>query len=216
VASIAALLAVSFVVKRELGFLMLFASALGSAYHMTFMPKRLRAFFRYKNLKDIPSSRDLFVALAWGTVLTAIPHIINEAAIEMPVTLATFCWIFILGFLRSLIFDLRDIEGDRIMGRETLITIIGERRARKALQVLIAVCFSGLLVFPAFLGSGGYTKQNTVKFLFQIPVLLYIQAFVLVNPRIRQNRNALFNLLADGLFYLAGFGALLASAIAAK
>ena len=192
---------------------MFFASLAGSAYHLTFMPRHIRALFRYKNLKDIPSSRDLFVALAWGTVLTAIPHLIHGTTLDMPVSLATFSWIFILAFLRSLIFDLRDIEGDRIMGRETLITIVGEKRARKALQVLIISCFFGLLLFPAFLGHGAYRKQTTVQFLFQIPVLLYILAFVKINPYIRQNRNALFSLLADGLFYLAGLGAFMASLV---
>ena len=131
----------------------------------------------------------------------------------MPVAPATFCWIFILAFLRSLIFDLRDIEGDRIMGRETLITIVGEKRARKYLQFLIVICFFGLLLFPASMGFKAYLKQNTVLFLFQIPVLLYIYAFVRVNQRIGQGRNVLFNLFADGLFYCAGLGALLASII---
>ncbi|MBN1758652.1 MAG: 4-hydroxy-3-methylbut-2-enyl diphosphate reductase [Chitinispirillaceae bacterium] len=214
-ASILVLLFLSFMIKRELGVLMLFASVAGSAYHMTFMPRFLRAFFRYKNLKDIPTSRDLFVALAWATVLTLIPHLINGGAIMFPVAPATFCWIFILAFLRSLIFDLRDIEGDRIMGRETLITIFGEKRARKALQILVVSCFFGLLLFPALMGISAYRKQNTIQFLFQIPVLLYIFAFVKVNPYIRKNRNALFNLLADGLFYLAGVGAYLASLIIA-
>ncbi|MBN1307769.1 MAG: 4-hydroxy-3-methylbut-2-enyl diphosphate reductase [Chitinispirillaceae bacterium] len=209
--SILALLFVGFIIKKELGYLMFFASLAGSAYHMTFMPRRVRALFRYRNLKDIPSSRDLFVALAWGTVLTAIPYLIHDAPIDFPVAPAVFCWIFILAFLRSLIFDLRDIEGDRIMGRETLITIVGERRARKALQVLIISCFFALLLFPAFLGIHAYRRQNTVRFLFQIPVLLYLLAFVQINPHIRQNRNALFNLLADGLFFLAGLGAFLAS-----
>lgn len=208
--SIVVLLLFSFLISRELFYLMLFASAAGSAYHMTFMPRGIRSLFRYKNLKDIPTSRDLFVALAWATVLTFIPQLIHGVSLSIS-TFATFCWIFILAFLRSLIFDLRDIEGDRIMGRETLITIVGEKRARKALQVLIVCCFLALLLFPACMGISAYRKENTVQFLFQIPVLLYIFLFVKVNPRIRQNRNALFNLLADGLFYLSGFGAFLYS-----
>lgn len=209
-ASIAVLLVASFLINKELGLLMVFASFAGSAYHMEFLPAKVRSMFRYKNLKDIPSSRDLFVALAWGTVITAIPHLIHHAPFDTPIAPATFCWIFILAFFRSLIFDLRDIEGDRIMGRETLITIIGEKRARSALQILIAGCFFALLLFPAFTGIG-YRRKNTVEFLFQIPVLLYLFIFVKVNPRLRQNRNVLFNLLADGLFYLAGVGAFLGS-----
>ena len=201
----------SFLLKKELGYLMFFASVAGSAYHITLVPPRFRTVFRYKNLKDIPSSRDLFVALAWATVLTFVPHILFGKAPSLPIITATFCWIFILAFLRSLIFDLRDIEGDRIMGRETLITIVGEKRARKALQTLIVTCFVGLLLFPACMGLSAYRNQNTIQFLYQIPVLLYIFWFVKVNPSIKQGRNALFNLLADGLFYLAGAGAFLAT-----
>lgn len=209
-ASIVAFLLISFYISRQVGILMLFATLAGSVYHTTYLPSWVRAFFRYKNLKDVPSSRDLFVALAWATVLTALPPLISQQSFNLPVTPATFCWIFILAFLRSLIFDLRDIEGDRIMGRETLITIVGEKRARKYLQVLIVTCFFGLLLFPAIMGLKAYLKLNTVLFLFQIPVLLYIYAFVRVNPRIGQSRNVLFNLFADGLFFCAGLGAFLA------
>jgi len=208
--SIVVFLLISFYLSREVGVLMLFATLAGSVYYTTYLPGWIRAFFRYKNLKDVPSSRDLFVALAWATVLTALPPLINQQPFNLPVTPATFCWIFILAFLRSLIFDLRDIEGDRIMGRETLITIVGEKRARKYLQVLIVTCFGCLLLFPASMGFKAYLKQNTVLFLFQIPVLLYIYAFVRVNPRISQGRSVLFNLFADGLFFCAGVGALIA------
>jgi len=208
--SILVLLTTSFLVNKGVGILMLFATFAGSVYHTTYLPQSIRAFFRYKNLKDIPSSRDVFVALAWATVLTALPPLIHHQLLSIPVAPAVFCWIFILAFLRSLIFDLRDIEGDRIMGRETLITIVGEKRARKYLQILIVTCFFALLLFPASMGIKGYLKQNTVLFLFQIPVLLYIFAFVRINPRIGQGRTVLFNIFADGLFFCAGFGALLA------
>ena len=192
-------------------YLLLFAALAGSAYHLTLVPRFMRPLLRYKNLKDIPTSRDLFVALAWGTVLTFIPHAMEGHINIYPSTIAAFCWIFVLAFLRSLIFDLRDIEGDRIMGRETLITIVGEKRSRKAIQLIIIFSVTGLLLFPAFIGLGTYFHQSTARFIFQIPVLLYIALFVRWTPRIRSDRSAIFNFLADGLFYLAGIGAWTAS-----
>jgi len=136
---LALLLTISFFNGKNLFLLMLFATFIGSVYHVTIVPPPFRNFFRYKNLKDLPSSRDLFIALAWSTVLTFIPQAIQgHFSIDIPAILC-FSWIFILAFLRSLIFDLRDIEGDRIMGRETLITILGETRARNSIRPSLAL-----------------------------------------------------------------------------
>ncbi|MCX7726414.1 MAG: 4-hydroxy-3-methylbut-2-enyl diphosphate reductase [Chitinispirillaceae bacterium] len=209
--SIIIMLLLSFFKKREAGLLMLFASLAGFGYHMNLLPKSIMAFFKYKKLRDIPSSRDLLTALAWGTVITALPNLFHPLKeFNAVVVFSVFCWIFILAFLRSLIIDLRDIEGDRIMGRETLITIVGEKKARKAIQIFIAICFFMIILFPVATGIKTYRSLNTLKFFFQIPVLVYIFIFVRINYRIGRNRNTLFNILADGLFYLAGAGALVA------
>jgi (E)-4-hydroxy-3-methyl-but-2-enyl pyrophosphate reductase len=200
----------SFFAGTQLFYLMLFAIFAGSAYHMTIVPKFLQPILHYKNLKDIPTSRDLFVALAWGTVLTFTPQALCRTFTIKISTLAVFFLVFILAYLRSLIFDLKDLEGDRIMGRETLITIIGEKRARKAIQIIILICLFVLLITPAIISPLSYTNHHSIQILFQIPALLYVAAFVKWNPEIRQNRIALFNFLADGLFYLSGLGALAA------
>jgi len=212
-ASVITTLVMSFIYNKTLFYLMLFASIAGLAYHTTLVPKSLQKIFRYKNLKDIPTSRDLFVALAWATVLTFIPQSLNlnENFIFKPASIATFCWIFTLAFFRSLIFDLRDIEGDRIMGRETLITIVGEKRARKATLMMICMCIVALVLFPLLIGPTTYLNQNTIRFFFQLPVLFYALSFLKWNPRFSHNRSAMFNFFADGLFYLAGLGAAIAS-----
>ncbi|MDG5813694.1 4-hydroxy-3-methylbut-2-enyl diphosphate reductase [Chitinispirillales bacterium ANBcel5] len=210
-ASIVAVLFLSASISTMVFYLMLFATVLGLAYHLTIVPRQLRYFLRYKKLKDIPTSRDLFVALAWATVLTFLPHVINGEIQLRATSVGSFVWIFILGFLRALIFDLRDIEGDRIMGRETLITIVGEKRARKAINLIIWACMALLLISPATISLEAYRHLGTVRFLFQVPVLFYIAAFLRWNPRIRSNRSALFSFLADGLFFLAGAGAVIAT-----
>ena len=72
------LLGVSFLQSRTLFYLMLLCSLAGSVYHITIVPHPLRRLFRYSRLRDVPMSRDLFVALAWAVVLTIMPH----AAVE--------------------------------------------------------------------------------------------------------------------------------------
>jgi 4-hydroxy-3-methylbut-2-enyl diphosphate reductase len=208
-ASIIAMLYISWLYSRPLFYLMLFASLAGSVYHITIVPRWLEKFLHYRKLKDVPSSRDLFVALAWATVLTFMPQTLNGIFILQPITIAIFIWIFILAFLRSLVFDLRDIEGDRIMGRETLITIVGEKRARKSIYLIIIISFLMLLIAPGLKGLATYTSTTSLRFILQVPVLLYIYYFVKWNPRLQGKRSVIFNLMADGMFYLSGAGAVL-------
>lgn len=211
--TIIATLGFCFFYSASLFYLMLFATFAGLAYHMSIVPRVFRTILHYGTLKDIPTSRDLFVALAWSTVLTFIPQVLSSTFTISILSVALFTWIFILALLRSLIFDLRDIEGDRIMGRETLITIIGEKRARKVMLLMIWICFAALLVIPLFLGFSVYKSNTALQFFFQIPVLFYTFAFVTWNARIGQNRTVLFNLLTDGIFYLAAAGAGVASLV---
>jgi len=208
-ACILTLLITAWAINRPALYLMLFASAAGLAYHITVVPGRLKKLFPYKSLKDIPTSRDLFVALAWATILTFLPQTISGAFALNALTLAVFAVIFVLSFMRSLIFDLRDIEGDRIMGRETLITIIGENRARRAISVMTWTCVFLLVASPAVMGA--YKYAETMRFLFQTPALIYAAVFARLNAGIRSNHSVLFCLLADGLFYIAAAGAFLST-----
>jgi|WetSurMetagenome_2_1015567.scaffolds.fasta_scaffold00717_12 (E)-4-hydroxy-3-methyl-but-2-enyl pyrophosphate reductase len=204
------LLAVSSLQSRALFYLMLLGSFAGSVYHLTIVPRPLRRLLRYSRLHDVPMSRDLFVALAWAVVLTFMPHAAT-ALFKFTVTTAlTFSLLFVLAFLRSLVFDLRDIEGDRIMGRETLVTIIGEAHARRAIMaVTAAACIlyavSPLLIPTSAKGAGYY------RFLFQMVPILYLYIFVRLNRGHRYGRSVFFAIFADAPFYLAGAAAWAAS-----
>jgi hypothetical protein len=97
------------------------------------------------------------------------------------------------------------------MGRETLITIIGENGARTAMYSTIGLCMCLLVAVPWILGLEQARGGSMVRFLSQIPVLLYATFFVKWNPRLKSRVPVLFNIMADGLYYLAGFGALCAT-----
>lgn len=171
---IATLLSISYMVTRPLFYLMLLSTLAGTVYHVTIVPKVLLRFVRYRNLRDIPTSRDLFAALAWGVILTFAPHAIEGTLSLEPSTILTFIWVTALAYLRSLVFDLRDIEGDRIMGRETLVTIIGEKRARQgllvAMRLLLVVVV--LYVLVDVIGRRALSGES-MAFLLQLLVLLY-------------------------------------------
>lgn len=207
------LLAFSFIENKTLFYLMLFSTMSGTVYYITIVPVFIQSLFRYKKLKDIPTSRDLFVALAWAIVLTFIPHAMNNS-LEISITsVFTFLFIFFVAYLRSLIFDLRDIEGDRIMGRETLITIIGEKKVRKFINYFIWIIVGLLAFIPIYLFILKYNQYNKlcINMIFQIPIFIYIFIFMKIGQHKRITKNFLFSFFADFQFYIAGIFAWFAS-----
>jgi 4-hydroxybenzoate polyprenyltransferase len=206
------LLVISSLQSRLLFYLMVFSTFAGCVYHITIIPNFLKVLFRYSRLKDVPTSRDLFVALAWGIVLTLIPQAGNTIASSPGVTALCFLFIFVLAYLRSLLFDLRDIEGDRIMGRETLITIIGEERAHKVILAVLLITCLLCATSPLYLPSVNQGSSN-LRFLTQVMPLAYLYFFTRMNFEKSVARAVFFNIFAEGQFFIAGGAAFLAAMI---
>lgn len=213
--SFAIILTTSFFTNSYLFYLTLLLTAAGSAYQFSIVPKPLRKIFKYSNLKDIPASRELFAALAWSVLTTFIPHAIHNQFVLKPSTIAFFLWSFFLAYLRSLIFDLRDIEGDRIMGRETLITVIGEKSAKKlifmgfSVSFFCIILFSGLLYFPNIFQE----DLSPIATMLQIPVLIHMWFFMKWQHKLTNTLSPIFNVSVDGQFYIAAFFAWLSMVI---
>ena len=114
-------------------------------------------------LKDIPGSKTLFVAAAWATVTVLVPCTNIFGSYQ--------CWIvlvlaFSLVFMRNALMEIIDVQGDRIVGKETMTLLLGEERVLRLvarLSVFMAaisgtipfllegIPFSTLGFLPAFL-----------------------------------------------------------------
>lgn len=215
-ACIAILLGISLVHNFYLFSLMFISTIAGSVYHFTIVPPFLRKYIKYSNLKDIPTSRDLFTALAWAVLITLLPHAIHTTLVIKPATIALFLWIFYLSYLRSLFFDLRDIEGDRILGRETLVTIVGEKSVRRLIYMTLVCSFTFLIGISGFMFIKNDFKTSALAYaiLFQLPVLLHLWLFMKYHRKFVNAYSVLFNIFGDGQFYLAGLGAWIARLVA--
>ena len=214
--AVALVLLIGFLQAHYLFPLMVFSVIAGLVYHLTIVPKFLLSITRYKSLKDVPTSRDLFVALAWGILITFVPQAASGRIVFSLSTWFCFPLFFILAYLRSLIFDLRDIEGDRIMGRETLVTIIGESRVRKAIQGVIVVAMTALIAYPLVFMSGKSHlshSRNSIAFCLQAIPLLYLVVFMIWNRDNKASRSAFFNIFAEAQFFISGLCAWLAGMV---
>lgn len=144
--------------------ILLVMSLLGLSYNMPLFPGPAGR-TRFRRIKDIPGSKTILIAVAWGIVTSILPAVSNRTD---PVS-ALFAFVFIIGlvFARTALFDVIGIQGDRINGKETLPILIGEKRSIKLIKqilVLIAVLITASSIL-------GFT--NPPGFLFAIlPVLM--------------------------------------------
>lgn len=178
--------------------LMFLASIAGLLYRIPIMPGRWFPKFRYHSLIDLPGSKDLFMGLAWAVVLTIFPLPLLQFATDHIVRIAlTFFFVFTLVFIRSVVFDLRDIQGDQIIGRETIPMVLGKERTR-----ILLVLLTGLLA-AAIIGATWRGILSSVGYLMVLP-LLYTWGYLYLYHRRSITRGVLFEIILDGNFILVG------------
>lgn len=146
-------LLVSILAGLSLGWVTMLAvmmmSFLGLLYSVPLFPAGWKGFSR-KTLKDIPCSKTISVALAWGVVSCILPALHHRGE-SMEAVLVVFLFASTMAFIRSAQVDILDIQGDRILGRETLPVLLGER-GTKIWMAISLVLVSALLMVTSLMG----------------------------------------------------------------
>jgi 4-hydroxy-3-methylbut-2-enyl diphosphate reductase len=127
--------------------LLLILSLLGLSYNRVLVPRRIAA-ARYRRIRDIPGSKTFLIAVAWGIVTALLTPL---ALADQPhwITGLIFLWAAGLVFARTAFFDILDMQGDRIVGKETIAILLGEKRSLRLLKIILTVLIATLLVLSA-------------------------------------------------------------------
>ena len=120
----------------------------GISYNLRLIPKGIEG-GRYQRIRDIPGSKTVLIALAWGIICSIVPPIALKGGLEFS-TVLVFAWSVCMVFIRTAFFDILDMQGDRIVGRETIPILLGERQTIKLLKILLLVSIA-FLVIPSIL-----------------------------------------------------------------
>ena len=147
--------------------LLLVMSLLGLSYNRNLVPKRFGA-VRYRRIRDIPGSKTILIAMAWG-IVTALLTPLSLAAKPHWVTGLIFLWAAGLVFARSAFFDILDMQGDRIVGKETIAILLGEKRSLRLLKITLIFLIAALFVLSAF-----HLISYLGFFLISSPILLLL------------------------------------------
>jgi (E)-4-hydroxy-3-methyl-but-2-enyl pyrophosphate reductase len=110
---------------------------LGVVYSLPIVPPSRRHLWRYSKIKDIPGSKTLAQALAWGAVIALLPLIEPSPPAWAP-SLIAFLFVFSMVYVRSALFDIFQVQGDLIVGAETLPITLGEKKTLILLKGVMA------------------------------------------------------------------------------
>ncbi|MBW2085460.1 MAG: 4-hydroxy-3-methylbut-2-enyl diphosphate reductase [Deltaproteobacteria bacterium] len=184
--------------KISLGVFILFmvTGAVSFLYPIRIMPRFLGSYTRVTKLKDIPASKTLSVSAGWALSLSLIPALAPGGAVTWSTVLVAVV-IFLLVFIRSSLGGIFDIQGDRIVGQETIPIIVGEERTLSLLTVT-----NGLLIVVLV---GGWLLEfmpSLALFLLALPA--YAAFYLALYQRERLVIGTFFEALVDADFLLAG------------
>ncbi|HJW73231.1 MAG TPA: 4-hydroxy-3-methylbut-2-enyl diphosphate reductase [Geothrix sp.] len=184
---------------RKVLLVVLIASLVGAAYKRRFHLGN--ALF---SLRSIPGSKDVVVSLALATVVVITPVWQSGRVWD----LRTFAAIFLVGtlaFARTAIYEIRDMQNDQIMGKETLPILLGKKATKAVLVSLLGLLLAGTLWLTFKSHHQGHPMAVAM-------VLVACAAYPLVylwlfHERFTTGRNR-FELSVDLSFYLVGLLAL--------
>ncbi len=148
-------------------------SLFGGLYSIHFIPTFLVNRIKVSRLKEIPGSKTLFVALAWALVTVLLPALSSNQVLNK-MTLGCFIYILFFVFVRNALFDVFEVQGDRIVGKETLPVVIGAELTITALNFIMAILAIMLFSFPVF-----GLMSSSLSF-WAIPGLLYLIVYTLL------------------------------------
>jgi len=122
---------------------------LGIIYSVTIVPTSLRHLWKYSKIKDVPGSKTLFEALAWAAIITLLP-LLEPDRIEWSTAIISFYTILAMTYVRSALYDILQIQGDLIVGVESLPITLGERKTMLILKWIVISVAPLLIVGTIF------------------------------------------------------------------
>ncbi len=174
-------------IAYSLGFwpftILLTMSILGLSYNLSLVPDFFPG-LKYRRIRDIPGSKTILIAIAWGILVAILPPLSTNARITW-VNGSILMWSTGLVFFKTLFFDILDMQGDRIIGKETVAILLGEKRSMRLVGVVSILLIVLLLLLSALqlVSTLGYVLTICPIFIL-IVVSVYRKGYLLPGIRL--------------------------------
>ncbi len=153
--SFAAALILGILSGPEAVLVLVFPVITGFVYSVRILPGRRR-------LKDVTVVKNLIIAGTWAGGTALLP--LAAGSVESLKVLLVYYFFFIKSLINTVLFDVRDVEGDRLSGVETIPVRFGLAKSRTLLLVLNSTLIPWLLMAAQL----GYFREYLSVLLFSI------------------------------------------------
>ncbi|WP_309474827.1 4-hydroxy-3-methylbut-2-enyl diphosphate reductase [Dissulfurirhabdus thermomarina] len=150
----------------------------------------LPAVRRHRLARHVPGSKALLVALAWSSVAVLMPGDAWRPPWNGEV-LAVFGLAAVLVYIRSVLLEILDVQGDQIVGLETLPVLVGEKRALLLVR-LLAVALALAAAGPVL---AGLAPRRLLAF---VPAAAYLLALTIPFEKRRMGQNLRLEAATEG------------------
>ena len=174
---------------------LLIMSLLGLSYNLNLLPEWL-AGIKYRKIRNIPGSKTLLIAIAWGMVTAVLPPLSKFGTINW-INVLVALWAVGIVFVRTAFFDILDMQGDRLVGKETIPLLLGEKRSMRILKIIL-IGLTATLVFSSALQLTSSLGFFLVLCPLLISIIIFTHERALMFPGIR------LEFLLESQFLLAG------------
>jgi (E)-4-hydroxy-3-methyl-but-2-enyl pyrophosphate reductase len=100
-------------------------------------------------IKDIPTSKTFSVPIAWAAVTVLVPYLSSAGLLrEAAKLLYAFCIVFLLVLIRTVLLDLLAVHGDRLVGKETFVVLVGQKKTARFVNGAVLVLGICLIAGP--------------------------------------------------------------------
>lgn len=176
-------------------------SLFGVLYSVRFIPRKVAEVIGVKRLKEIPGSKTFFVAMAWAFVIIVVPLYGRGEGWDQAGR-AAFVFVLLLVYVRSALYDVFEVQGDRIVGKETLPVCIGRGKTLKLLYGL-------MLLLILLLVGGPLTGVLPGAWAALLPALVYLFAVAWLYDREKLSYSTRLEFAVDSVFpIIAGLATL--------
>ncbi len=134
----------------------------GILYNMEILPSG----WRFQSLRDLPGSKNIFMASAWGMVTAILPALNNKYSLHAALIIA-FVFTFGVVFIRSAMSDILEMQSDKLIGRETIPVLFGKEPTMTLLKIISVILLALLII------SNPADWTTSLSF-FLITCILYI------------------------------------------
>lgn len=148
-------------------------------------------------LRNIPGAKTPLVALGWGLATAALPVIDSPEKSSFAALALSFVFASGMVFWRTEFSDLLDIQGDRIVGRETIPILIGISNTRKLLKYFL-LFLAAIPIFAVWINAFPQHGLGLLLSVFVNMVIFRVYSMSHVVDRL------FFEGLADSVLALTG------------